>query len=189
MISHVVRAAVATATTVAASAALLAAPAEAAPQGDPIRQGKVVTAQLNVRHLPTTASASKGTIGRGQTLEIICKVHGTSVGGNDIWYALPPTLNEWVSARYVQNVGAAPGWCGSEARFVGRSTTALAERQAPTRAAARARTVARGTTLDIVCKLPGQAVDGNNRWYYLSNGDWVAARYVSNVGAAPDYCN
>jgi len=189
MISHVVRAAAATVTTVAASAALVAAPAQAAPQGDPIRQGKVTASALTVRGLPTTASASKGTVRRGQTLEIVCKVHGTSVGGNDLWYALPPTLGEWVSARYVENVDGAPGWCGSDARFVGRATTTLTERQAPTRAAARAGMVARGARLDIVCKLPGQTVGGNDRWYYLTNGDWVAARYVSNVGAAPGFCN
>ena len=57
---------------------------------------------LLVRHLPTTASAVEGNLSNGQQIEIICKVRGSSVNGNDLWYSLPPTLNEWVAARHIQ---------------------------------------------------------------------------------------
>ena len=87
---------------------------------------------LTVRHLPTTASAVEGKFNNGQQIEIICKVRGSSVNGNNLWYALPPTLNEWVSARYVQNIEAAPRWCGSTQRFIGRTTAAVKKRAAPT---------------------------------------------------------
>ena len=144
---------------------------------------------LTVRALPTTASAAKGSIAKGKVFPIVCKVRGTSVDGNNIWYALPPTLGEWVSARYVENVGPAPRWCGNDERFVGRTTTTLTKRVAPTTAAASAGTLGKGAGVDIICKLDGKSVDGNKTWYYLTGGRWVAARYVTNVGRAPGWCN
>ena len=144
---------------------------------------------LLVRHLPTTASAVEGNLSNGQQIEIICKVRGSSVNGNDLWYSLPPTLNEWVAARHVQDIGPAPRWCGSSERFLGRTTTATTKRAAPTTASANVGSVARGTSVNIVCKLEGQSVAGNNRWYFLSDHRWVAARYVNNVGRAPRWCN
>lgn len=144
---------------------------------------------LLVRHLPTTASAVEGKVSNGHQIEIICKVRGSSVNGNDPWYSLPPTLNEWVSAGYVQSIGPAPRWCGSSERFVGRTTSALTKREAPTTASAKAGSLARGAGVDIICKLEGQSVAGNNRWYFLTDHRWVAARYVDNVGRAPRWCN
>ena len=144
---------------------------------------------LTVRALPTTASAAKGSIPKGKVFPIVCKVRGTSVGGNTIWYALPPTLGEWVSARYVENVGPAPRWCGNEERIFGLTTVKLTKRVAPTTAAASAGTLAKGAGVDIICKLNGKNVDGNKRWYYLNDGRWVAARYVKNVGGVPVWCN
>jgi hypothetical protein len=144
---------------------------------------------LLVRHLPTAASAVEGKLSEGQQIGIICKVRGSSVNGNDLWYSLPPTLNEWVAARYVQHIGPSPRWCGSSKRFVGRATTALTKRAAPTTASAKVGSVALGAHVDIICKLEGQSVAGNNRWYFLTDHRWVAARYVSNVGRAVGWCN
>jgi hypothetical protein len=144
---------------------------------------------LLVRHLPTAASATEGRVNNGQQIEIVCKVRGSSVNGNDLWYALPPTLNEWVSARYVQNIGSAPRWCGSTERFVGRTTAAVKKRVAPTTASAQAGSLANGAGVNIICKLEGQTVSGNNRWYFTTDHRWVAARYVRNVGRAPGWCN
>jgi hypothetical protein len=45
------------------------------------------------------------------------------------------------------------------------------------------------TIVTIICKLPGQEVAGNNRWYNLTDGRWVSTRSVSNVGQAPGWCN
>lgn len=153
-------------------------------------EGKAIAKSgLTVRALPTTASAAKGSIAKGKVFPIVCKVRGTSVDGNNIWYALPPTLGEWVSARYVENVGPAPRWCGNDERFVGRTTAKLTKRVAPTTAAASVGTLAKGAGVDIICKLDGKNVDGNKKWYYLTDGRWVAARYVANVGRAPGWCN
>jgi uncharacterized protein YraI len=171
--------------TAVTGAMTCAAPAEAA-EGE----GRVVSAtDLTVRYGPTTASRAVGSLRPGQTIPLICKLRGTSVGGNDLWYALPPTLNEWVAARYVTNVGEAPDWCGTDARFKGRTTTELIKRTGPTRAASSAGNLAQGAAVTIVCKLPGEAVNGNALWYSLTDGRWVSARYVSNVGAVPGWCN
>lgn len=153
--------------------------------------GKVVSkTNLAVRKLPTTASAKVGSLKPGQTIPIECKVKGTPVDGNPWWYALPPTLNEWVSARYIENVGPAPRLCGSGELAKGKVTTSkLKMRTGPTTKASSAGTLSKGQEINLVCKLEGQVVDGNPRWYHLKNGKWVAARYVKNVGAAPSWCN
>ncbi|HEY5784276.1 MAG TPA: hypothetical protein VIT65_05835 [Microlunatus sp.] len=192
MISRPIRAAAAAVASAAAVALGLFAtlPAQADAAADADADGKVVAAGgLTVRQLPTTASTSKGKLANGTTVSIICKVRGSSVDGNNLWYLLPPTLNEWISARYVRNVGAAPGWCGDDERFIGRTTTAVTKRVAPTTAASTAGGLAAGARVSIICKLPGQSVGGNNRWYYLTDGRWVSARYVTNVGRAPGWCS
>lgn len=153
--------------------------------------GKVVSkTRLNVRSLPTTAGAKVGSLARGNVIPIECKVEGTRVDGNPRWYALPPTLGEWVSARYVENVGPAPRRCGDGDLDRGKViASALKMRTGPTTAASSAGTLPRGKHVNIVCKLEGKVVGGNPRWYHLANGRWVAARYVANVGPAPTWCN
>ena len=77
MSKRLVRTAAAVLGTAVVGGLLTAAPAEAASS----YQGRVTTSVLTVRHLPTTASASEGTVKKGQTIEIVCKVRGTTVPG------------------------------------------------------------------------------------------------------------
>ncbi|WP_327287286.1 SH3 domain-containing protein [Streptomyces sp. NBC_01198] len=43
-----------------------------------------------------------------------------------------------------------------------------------------------GTIVHLTCKKNGQVVDGNPRWYKLSDRTgWLAARYVLNLGTVP----
>ena len=44
-----------------------------------------------------------------------------------------------------------------------------------------------GAVISLHCKVIGQNVDGNNRWYLLGNGrpGYVAARYVQNLSTVP----
>lgn len=43
-----------------------------------------------------------------------------------------------------------------------------------------------GTIVHLKCKVNGQDVDGNPRWYKLSDRTgWLAARYVQNLGNVP----
>ncbi|MEU9749185.1 MULTISPECIES: SH3 domain-containing protein [Streptomyces] len=45
-----------------------------------------------------------------------------------------------------------------------------------------------GTVIELRCKVNGEVVDGNPRWYLLKNGGWVAARWVENINVAPGWC-
>ncbi|MFB8101667.1 SH3 domain-containing protein [Streptomyces sp. YIM 132580] len=63
-------------------------------------------------------------------------------------------------------------------------------RDRPTRSSRVVGSVKYGTVVDIFCKTTGDNVDGNNRWYLLTDGTWAwgSARYIENIGAAPRFC-
>ena len=126
--------------------------------------GKVTAAVLNVRFAPTSASAKVGSLSRGVTVKIQCKVFGPRVDGNDLWYKL--ATGRWVSARYVSNVGVAPRFCGDGNEYYGRviSSGSLSVRSGPHTANAKVSSAPRGSRLDIVCKVDSQSIDGNRRW-------------------------
>jgi|GEM_PF-6855152 hypothetical protein len=152
--------------------------------------GKVISkTNLVVRHAPSIHAKSVGSIKPGKVIPLSCKATGTTVDGNNRWYLLPGSdTPEWVSARYIKNIGTAPGWCGNKERFVGRTTAALTRRVAPNTADAKAGTYAKGAGVDIICKASAQNIDGNKIWYWTTGHQWVSARYVSNVGRAPNWC-
>jgi uncharacterized protein YraI len=98
-----------------------------------------------------------------------------------------------VTARYIANIGSAPRWCGDGKEYEGRvsASTSLNVRSGPNTANARVSSAPRGTLLAIVCKVDSQVIGGNPRWYQLTGdggGQWVPARYVSNVGSTPPFC-
>lgn len=72
-------------------------------------RGEVRAATLVTREAPTTRANAHGALLRGTSVRIHCKLHGQDVRGNDLWYNLDHGL--WVSARFVSNTGAAPGYC------------------------------------------------------------------------------
>lgn len=47
-----------------------------------------------------------------------------------------------------------------------------------------------GQVVGIECKVSGQNIDGNPRWYKLADNAWAwaSARYVANIGTAPSWC-
>ncbi|TDD71278.1 SH3 domain-containing protein [Jiangella aurantiaca] len=182
------RAAIALATATIVPLALLATttPAEAATT----YKGRVTTG-VNVRSAPTSYAPKVGSYAKGATITIQCKVYGPTVSGNSLWYKL--ANGRWVSARYVANIGAAPRFCGDGHEYTGRvsSSTSLAVRSGPHTSNTKVSSAPRGATLSIVCKVDSQSIDGNRRWYQLTGdggGQWVSARYVTNVGSAPPYC-
>jgi hypothetical protein len=185
MIKKMIGAGVAALAVAAGSVALTTSPAFAA-GGD----GKVISkTNLIVRHAPSTHASNVGSIKPGKTIPLSCKVTGTTVDGNSIWYLLPGGDSpEWVSARYVQNIGKAPSWCGNDERFVGKATASLTKRTAPNTADARAGSYGKGAGVDIICKVTAQNVGGNKFWYWTTSHRWVSARYVDNVGRAPNWC-
>lgn len=153
--------------------------------------GRVIAKSgVNVRSLPTTVGYPLSVVKYGKVIPLECKVHGTSIDGNDRWYLLPGSDNggEWVSARYVDNIGTVP-WCGDGKAYVGQTTALVNLRVGPTRAEALAGAVGTDTRVSLVCKLRGESVNGNSWWYETKNGHWISARYVNNVGKSPAYCS
>ncbi|MCX5399734.1 SH3 domain-containing protein [Streptomyces sp. NBC_00102] len=73
-------------------------------------------------------------------------------------------------------------------RVIARPSLLLRDR--PTRSSRVVGEVPYGTIVDIFCKTRGDSVDGNDRWYLLTNGTWAwgSARYIENIGAAPAWC-
>lgn len=70
--------------------------------------------------------------------------------------------------------------------------TGLNIRAMPTTNSADVGTIKYGTIIRISCKVKSQSIDGNPFWYKLADArfhaGWVTARYVDNVGRAPEYC-
>ncbi|MFC9243530.1 SH3 domain-containing protein [Streptomyces sp. NPDC057136] len=73
-------------------------------------------------------------------------------------------------------------------RVIARSGLLLRDR--PTRSSRIVGHVPYDTVVHIFCKTTGSNVDGNNRWYLLTNGTWAwgSARYIANIGTAPRWC-
>ncbi|MFE7456757.1 SH3 domain-containing protein [Streptomyces sp. NPDC057554] len=73
-------------------------------------------------------------------------------------------------------------------RIIAKPNLLLRDR--PTRSSRVVGSVKYGTVVNIFCKTTGDNVDGNNRWYLLTDGTWAwgSARYIENIGAAPRWC-
>lgn len=67
-------------------------------------EGKVVSRlPLSIREQPTTTSRRLGSLAPGSVVTLSCKVRGSDVDGNDLWYRLWGRQG-WVAARYVRNL-------------------------------------------------------------------------------------
>jgi uncharacterized protein YgiM (DUF1202 family) len=79
------------------------------------------------------------------------------------------------------------------ATYKGKTIAQVNVRKFPTTASKKIDSFKKGTTFEIQCKVNGPNVDGNRRWYLFKRVNkpgygWVAARYVKNVGKAPQEC-
>ena len=164
----------------AATFALPLAPATAAP-GETAK-GVVVANGGLVGHVrPSTHAPANYTFPNGSEVTLDCKVPGPVVGGNSRWYLVVAEGDaNWVSARYVRNVGPAPDPCDpSDGTFSATATAALNRRVGPTTADATAGTYAKGQKFRVQCY-----TDSGQKWYLTSASRWVRAKYVktsSNV--------
>jgi uncharacterized protein YgiM (DUF1202 family) len=70
------------------------------------------------------------------------------------------------------------------------SPIGLLVRSGPSRAHRVIGSLHYGQVVWIECKVHGEWIDGNDRWYKLSNGwwAWASARYIANIGEAPRWC-
>ena len=141
-------------------------------------------------YVPTAAAPRYGHYADGARIRIVCKVRSVSIGRNDRWYLVRGSARRWVSARYVDNVGAAPGRCGDGRRSRGRVTVAaLNRREAPSLRAAKAGTLHRHDRVSIICWVDGLGEGpGDLQWYQLGNGTWVSAKHVGPTSRRVELC-
>lgn len=142
----------------------------------------VVTARggLASRVAPSTHTAKVGHFARGRRITINCKIEGTNVDGNRRWYlVLTRDRREWVSARYVRNVGRIPDHCDpSDGFYRPRTTARLNKRQGPSAADRRLGTFRAGDVVLAQCFTRDLA---GRRWIHTGADHWVSARYVEPV--------
>lgn len=162
---------------VATSLALPLTPAAAAPV-DPPAKGVVEANGGLIGHLrPSIYAPNNYTFPNGSEITIDCKVPGTVVGGNPRWYLVVAEGDaNWVSARYVRNVGPAPDHCDpSDGSYSAKTTTALKKRVGPTTSDASSGTAyPKATTFRVQCY-----TDSGQKWYLTDKGKWVRATYVT----------
>lgn len=202
MSSRSIKIAAAIAATGFAATLFSMAPADAAgPTFAEGSYGEISAGSVNARIVPTTASKVTATFFTESGFTIRCKVQGSSVKGNNVWYSIkdPASKAEWISARYVTTSGKAPRWCGNGKEYRGKVTaSSLTQRTGPTTGSPKAGSLKKGTSVKITCKVkggtpvhvstPGSEPHTYNAWYQLTNGTWVAAAHVDNVGKAPVSC-
>lgn len=144
---------------------------------------------LSMRYAPSIYSKRVGALRDGDKITLVCKVRGTNVGGNDIWYSVPVVKTQWVSARYVDNIGRTPDWCtDSDAKGKNSQAIALNLRAGPTTEDRVVGSLPANGKVELICRAKGESVRGNKLWYQTSDRKWVTARYVDNVGKAPGLC-
>jgi hypothetical protein len=183
------RTALALAAAVGATLALPLAPANAAPapaSASDTAKGVVVAKGGLIAHLrPSTHAPANYTFPNGSKVTLDCKVSGTVVGGNPRWYLVVAEGDaNWVSARYVRNVGKAPEPCDpSDGTFSGKAKTALKKRVGPTSADATAGTYAKGRKMRVQCY-----TDSGQKWYLTDTSRWVRAKYVK-TSSKVRYCS
>lgn len=147
--------------------------------------GTVTARTLVGRLAPTTRAtripvAETTVLRKGVSVALVCKVHGQTVAGNDLWYQVfSPSTDAWISARYVRNKGTVR-WCTGNNQPV-TTTKAVVVRQAPSTNSPVIRTVKKGVRMTAVCMVPN-----NDRhklgWYYTTDGNWIHGAGVTSRG-------
>nr|WP_203643739.1 SH3 domain-containing protein [Streptomyces sp. SID14478] len=98
--------------TAAASPALADDSATGANNHPPVYKGRVVAKHgLLLRDAPTRGGRVIRTARYNAIVPIFCKTGGDNVEGNHLWYLLTDGTWAWGSAKYINNIGAAPRWC------------------------------------------------------------------------------
>lgn len=144
---------------------------------------------VNVRTAPSTHSAATTNLPKGETVILECKMRGTSVDGNDLWYAVHGGT-DWVSARYVANDGTAPKWCPQNDTETATATASsdVNVRQGPTTADQRLDSLPAGTAIEVRCSVTSQDIDGDRTWFATTTGQWVTGAYLEVDGGVAE-CN
>ena len=131
---------------------------------------------LIVRAAPSRYARRVTRLENGQRIRVNCKVRGTRVDGNRLWYLLPVQAdNLWVSARYVRNIGQAPHYCDpSDGLWDARTLTRLVQRQGPAVRDARIAVFDADQRINVQCYTRNRGT----RWLHTGRGLWVSGDYV-----------
>jgi hypothetical protein len=151
-----------------------------------------VRTSLNSRLLPTTASPVLRRLPAGSSARVVCQTSGQAVGsatgGSTVWNRLAD--GSFVSGRYVATP-AAPGFSVAIPRCLHPSqvtASSLIRRSGPSRSATRVGALPLGSLAWSACRVDGAVVDGVATWHRLSDGSFVAARYLAGHPHAPIPC-
>ncbi|MBM7786963.1 SH3 domain-containing protein [Tenggerimyces flavus] len=179
-----------TATTAMFAATLVGLTVLAQPANAEVYKGEA-TASLNVRSFPTPAAELLSVLKKGTKVTIACKVEGPEVDGNRFWYRVQ-SGNTWryAAARNIEDAGKSPHYCNlgpPDGQVTAKPSVKL--RTTPSLDGAAAGSLKYGAKLNAICKVSGDEVGGNDRWYQLYDGRWLTARYVKNLnGIVPEFC-
>lgn len=179
------------ATAAMAAATLVGLVAVAQPANAEVYKGEAI-APVNVRTFPTPAAKLTSVLKKGTKVTIACKIEGPDVDGNRFWYRVQagPNLWRYAAARNLEDAGKSPHYCDlgpPDGQVTAKPSVKL--RTTPSLDAASAGSLAYGAKLNAICKVTGDEVDGNDRWYQLYDGRWVTARYIKNLnGLVPEFC-
>jgi hypothetical protein len=160
-------------------------PATAAPV-DETAEGVVVAKGGLIGHLrPSTHAPANHIFPNGSEVTLDSKVSGTVVDGNPRWYLVVAEGDaNWVSARYLRNVGPAPEPCDpSDGTFSAKTTAVLKKRVGPTTADASAGTYAKGQKFRVQCY-----TDSWQKWYLTDTSRWLRAKHVT-TSSKVRYCS
>jgi uncharacterized protein YgiM (DUF1202 family) len=109
--------------------------------------------------------------------------------------ALTAATGVLASAAAVGQASAAGAAVPTDGPYWGKviARTGLNVRSGPSTRYRIVDTLPNGAVIGIRCKVNGQVIDGNPRWYKLNDGRYVggfsAARYIKNLGPAPKFCH
>jgi hypothetical protein len=85
--------------------------------------------------------------------------------------------------------GSGSGGVGASAAYTVKMLAAEYIRSTPNTVHAPIGSVANGSYVLVACKVDGQVIDGNPRWYLLYNRPgYISARWAENIGAIPPFC-
>ncbi|MGW1016103.1 SH3 domain-containing protein [Streptomyces niveus] len=104
----------------------------------------------------------------------------------------PTDVTETTGAPEVTEAAESEAEAAAAREYKGRviARSGLLLRDRPTRSSRVIGTAAYGQIVHIFCKTRGDNVNGNDRWYLLTDGNWAwgSAAYIENIGQAPRWC-
>ncbi|MCI3273092.1 SH3 domain-containing protein [Streptomyces cylindrosporus] len=102
-------------------------------------------------------------------------------GGGDPGFSQQDDRGDWDHGEHHNNPRLYRGVVTASELFL---------RSAPNRGSQVIRVAYRGERVSIFCKTVGQNIQGNNRWYLLTDGTWAwgSARYIDTIGPTPRWC-